>query len=81
MVRKRNLEEQASHENRKDQPYKLCALCHSLGGAVMLISLWIAGTYVPTLIPDWLAFELLHASVVLEKLFLTVARNYSYNSL
>jgi hypothetical protein len=81
MVRKRNLEEQASHENRKDQPYKLCALCHSLGGAVMLISLWIAGTYVPTLISDWLAFELLHASVVLEKLFLTVARNYSYNSL
>ncbi|KAK3160921.1 hypothetical protein QOZ80_1BG0068230 [Eleusine coracana subsp. coracana] len=35
---KRNLEAQASQENRtEDQPYKICAVCHSLGGAVMLM--------------------------------------------
>ncbi|TVU33887.1 hypothetical protein EJB05_15701 [Eragrostis curvula] len=35
---KKNLEAQASQENRaEDQPYKLCAVCHSLGGAVMLM--------------------------------------------
>jgi pimeloyl-ACP methyl ester carboxylesterase len=36
--KKRSLEEQASRENStEDQPYKLCAVCHSLGGAVMLM--------------------------------------------
>jgi hypothetical protein len=34
---KRSLQEHASHENRKDQPYKVCVVCHSLGGAVMLM--------------------------------------------
>ncbi|XP_062211819.1 uncharacterized protein LOC133912879 [Phragmites australis] len=34
----KNLEVQASQEDgTEDQPYKLCAVCHSLGGAVMLM--------------------------------------------
>ncbi|XP_066306353.1 uncharacterized protein [Miscanthus floridulus] len=34
----KNLEVQASQEDSiEDQPYKLCAVCHSLGGAVMLM--------------------------------------------
>ncbi|CAL4956387.1 unnamed protein product [Urochloa decumbens] len=34
----KKLEEQASQEgSAEDQPYKLCAVCHSLGGAVMLM--------------------------------------------
>ncbi|KAL6884540.1 hypothetical protein ACP4OV_010476 [Aristida adscensionis] len=33
----KNLEIQASQDGTEDQPYKLCAVCHSLGGAVMLM--------------------------------------------
>ncbi|CAL4976071.1 unnamed protein product [Urochloa decumbens] len=34
----KKLEDQASQEgSAEDQPYKLCAVCHSLGGAVMLM--------------------------------------------
>ncbi|RCV25664.1 hypothetical protein SEVIR_5G184700v4 [Setaria viridis] len=33
----KKLEEQASQGGAEDQPYKLCAVCHSLGGAVMLM--------------------------------------------
>ncbi|XP_015692877.1 uncharacterized protein LOC102716135 [Oryza brachyantha] len=34
----KNLEVQASQDDERDsQPYKLCAVCHSLGGAVMLM--------------------------------------------
>ncbi|GJM94233.1 hypothetical protein PR202_ga10863 [Eleusine coracana subsp. coracana] len=34
----KDLEAQMSPDNRtEDQPYKLCAVCHSLGGAVMLM--------------------------------------------
>ncbi|KAL6608040.1 hypothetical protein ACP70R_041103 [Stipagrostis hirtigluma subsp. patula] len=34
----KNMEVQASQEDgTEDQPYKLCAVCHSLGGAVMLM--------------------------------------------
>jgi hypothetical protein len=34
----KSLEVQASQEDSiEDQPYKLCAVCHSLGGAVMLM--------------------------------------------